>query len=275
MIEEITGDILVQEYTCTLCGYSTRKFEDLKSHMKETHDRTISDQKTDDDQIGSSPKEAEAEEKEGEKEEEGIENILTEETNDIHPGTELISKLLNNIPKDMISEIRTSGLLKCIFCERSFGSPGELIEHITNQHREEMDNITEGSEPFPMPQNFDAILGDLGKITSMLISQLGPALGGKGQNDLGKIFTGLMSQENLEDMEEMEDVDMDMELPDIKGIMEIAMEMRMDGPGDAEEEMDEGDGKKEENLVKECPGCRNFIKREHLTCPFCGYETDQ
>ena len=257
---------MVQEYTCTLCGYSTRKFEDLKSHMNETHDRTISDHKTDE-QTGSGPREAEPEEKE-----EGIENILTEETDEAPPGTELIGKLLENIPKDMISEIRTSALLKCIFCERSFGSPGELTEHITDQHREEMDNITEGSEPFPMPQNFDAILGDLGKITSMLISQLGPALGGKGQNDLGKIFTGLISQENLEMDGDME---MDMGLPDIKGIMEIAMEVGMDATGDGEEDMDECDGEKEENLVKECPGCRNFIKREHLTCPFCGYETDR
>ena len=253
--------MLVQEYTCTLCGYSTREFEDLKDHMKVTHDKLVADPKRDENEVGSAPKEGE---------EEGKEKPSTDETDDVYPGKELIGTLLDNIPKDMISKIETNALLKCIFCERSFGNPGELTEHIAEQHREEIDNITEGSGPMPMPQNIDAILGDLGKITSMFISQLGPALGDKGENDLGRIFTGLMSQENLDEMEDME-----MELPDIKGIMEIAMEVGIDTAGDAEEEMEEGEGENEGNLVKECPGCSNFIKREHLTCPFCGYENDK
>jgi len=239
--------------------------------MKLTHDRLVGGPKREENETGSTPKDENEIGSAPKEREEEIEKPSTDETDDVHPGKELIGTLLDNIPKDMISKIETSGLLRCIFCERSFGDPGELTEHITDQHREEIDNITEGSGPMPMPQNIDAILGDLGKITSMLISQLGPALGGENQNDLGKIFTGLMSQENLEEME-----DMDMELPDIKGIMEIAMEVGIDAAGDeGEEEMEVDEGEKEGNLVKECPGCSNFIKRGHLTCPFCGHETDK
>ena len=150
---------MVQEYTCTLCGYSTREFDDLKDHMKLTHDRLVGGPKREENETGSTPKDENEIGSAPKEREEEIEKPSTDETDDVHPGKELIGTLLDNIPKDMISKIETSGLLRCIFCERSFGDPGELTEHITDQHREEIDNITEGSGPMPMPQNIDAILG--------------------------------------------------------------------------------------------------------------------
>lgn len=182
-------------------------------------------------------------------------------------GKEMIGGLLDSLPEQLNEKIRSEGLLKCLFCGAGFGEVGELMEHISGEHGGEIQGMMTTGEGAPEMEGLDSLLGNLGQITSMLLSQLGPALGDPGNS--GKVFSAMFTPQSEwhegnggEEDEEMPD------LPDIGGIMEIAMEMGLNSGGVVEEEEDDGQAA-DGSPVEECPSCGNFKKIGGGPCPFC------
>jgi len=158
---------------------------------------------------------------------------------------------------------------------------------VMKMHGNEIENMKGNLDFMPSSQDMNELLGNLGKITSMLVGELGGTMENPDGENMEKMFTAIIPDK--EDTVISGDGDM----PDIDGIMEIALEVGMKAAGeifggdvnDSEEDGEkmlfrDNGGREEgqqfftedEKLVRECPECGNFIKIGDPVCPFCKKE---
>ena len=251
--------ILVQEFTCTLCGFSTRDSDELKAHMKDRHNRIV-DNKTFSFTHDTGTKEV-TNNVEG-----PLPKDVGEEVKD--DAEETLDEMYKVLPEEVQEQIETmvrTSLSRCMFCGKDINGFPEMIAHIMKDHKEHIDMMKGSIVPPDGNMDFNSLIGNLGEMTSIIMKQLGDALGSD-KGDVNNIFSAFVPQEDLTGEDE------EMEFPDIKGIMEVAMNIGLDSPdvlGDDEVEGEDGG----ETLVRECRNCGNFIKIDSITCPFCGKET--
>ncbi len=278
----LDGDMLVQEYTCTLCGYSTRDFDDLKGHMRDVHGRRMGGLEAGSDDAaevvqngGPSPDNVE---------DDGSKADRTT-ADDGDRGREMLDGILKSMPDSLSGTIRAGGLLKCLFCGEGFGDAQKLMRHMSEEHGGDIQGMMMGGDgDTPDVDGLEDLLGDLGKITSMLLSQLGPVLADP--KNLESMFKGVMGQQGEWEADDDGEAP---EFPDLAGMMEIAMEMDfgggegMDMGMDVEMDPDMDIGRDAEDaggepgavgadMLRECPSCGNYMKVGTAECPFCGNE---
>jgi len=183
------------------------------------------------------------------------------------PG-EPLDKMYKILPEEVQEQIEAmvkTSLSRCMFCGEDINDFPEMIAHIMENHKEQIDRMKGSMVPPDENMDFNSLIGNLGEMTSILMKQLGDALGSD-KGDVNNIFTAFVPPEEITGEDEK------MEFPDIKGIMEVAMNIGLDSPdilGDDEIEGEDGG----EALLRECRNCGNFIKIDSITCPFCGKET--
>ena len=275
--------MLVQEYTCTLCGYSTRDFDDLKGHMRDVHGRRLggldAGSENDDDEV---IQRGEASPTMGEEGEGKGDRVAAD---DGDRGREMLDGILKSMPDSLAGKIRAGSMLRCLFCGEGFGDAQELMRHMSEEHGGEIQGMMMGGDDgTPNVEGLEGLLGDLGKITSMLLSQLGPVIADP--KNLESMFKGAMGQQGEWDAD---DDGGKPEFPDLAGMMEIAMEMdfgggegmgmdmdiEMDPDMDMEPEARDVGGEPGAagaSMLAECPSCGNYMKIGTAECPFCGNE---
>ena len=290
----LQGDMLVQEYTCSLCGLSSKDFLVLKKHMKDAHGKDIGHGI-----FSHGPKENKSVSIRGDDNEATPEKESSKETNWQKP-----EELLSHLPKDTknaFDKMLMTGLTRCMFCGKENTDLNDMVAHVMKEHGNEIEKMKGNLEFMPSSQDMNELLGNLGNITSMLIGQLGGAMENGDGESMKKMFTAMIPDEDTPDgvshwtsgdlsSEEDPNISGDGDMPDIDGIMEIALEVGMKaagemlgGEGNESEEddnktlfWDKNDQEKgqtlftdDEKLVRECPECGNFIKIGDPVCPFC------
>jgi len=252
----------------------------LKKHMKDTHGKDISQGI-----FSHGPKENKSVSFRGDTNEASPKKESSKETKWEKP-----DELLSNLPKDTknaFDKMLMTGLTRCMFCGKENTDLNNMVAHVMKKHGKEIEQMQGNLEIMPSSQDMNELLGSLGEITSMLMGQLG----GNGEmgeeNNIEKMFTAIIPSKDDPD------ISGDGELPDIDGIMEIALEVGMKAAGEmlgGERNESEGIDEKglfwdkggteevhtfitdDEKVVKECPECGNFIKIGTPVCPFCKKE---
>lgn len=200
-------------------------------------------------------------------------------------------ELLSHIPKDAknaFDKMLMTGLSRCMFCGKETSDLNDMVAHMMELHGNEIEKMKGNLEFMPSSQDMNELLGSLGKITSMLVGQLGNTKGNEDGENIEKMFTAIIPNEG--DLNISEDGDK----PDLDGIMEIALEVGMKAAGEMLGDMGNGlekddgkaafwdktNGEKEnhfftddEKLVRECSKCGNFKKIGDPICPFCKKES--
>ena len=220
--------MLVQEYTCSLCGLSSKDFLVLKKHMKDAHGKDIGHGI-----FSHGPKENKSVSIRGDDNEATPEKESSKETNWQKP-----EELLSHLPKDTknaFDKMLMTGLTRCMFCGKENTDLNDMVAHVMKEHGNEIEKMKGNLEFMPSSQDMNELLGNLGNITSMLIGQLGGAMENGDGESMKKMFTAMIPDEDTPDgvshwtsgdlsSEEDPNISGDGDMPDIDGIMEIALE---------------------------------------------------
>ena len=220
------------------------------------------------------------------------------------PKWEKPDEFLSLLPKDAknaFDKMLMTGLSRCMFCGKETTDLSDMVAHVMKKHGTEMEKMKGNLEFMPSSRDMNELLGSLGKITSMLLGQLGGVTEDGDDEDMEKMFTAIIPRQDTPDdashwtsgdlsSKDDPDIARDEDMPDIDGIMEIALKVGMKAAGEMlggeGDESDEGDerilyqdngGREEgqpfftdgENPVRECPECGNFRKIGDPVCPFC------